>query len=123
MRQLGRALLSRVPSVLKRAMDRRCRFHDLAQLPPDRRRARHRILQFYSSVDNIGNYLPVLGIHRLLGTRTDVWCMHDRDIDFDFINSQYRGVIVGGAGLLHQCFEPCWQRLARWPRRNPPQCP
>lgn len=70
-------------------------------------------MQFYSSCDNIGNYLPVLGIQKLLSIDTDTWCIHDENIDFDFINKHYKGAIIGGAGLLHKCFEPFWVRLGR----------
>jgi hypothetical protein len=69
------------------------------------------VLQFYSSVDNIGNYTPVLGIQRMLGFAPDTACVHDRTVDFDVINKRYRCVIVGGAGLMHRVFDPFWRRL------------
>ncbi len=46
--------------------DFRCKFFDLSKIKKDRR-PRSPIIQFYSSVDNIGNYLPVLGIQKMLG--------------------------------------------------------
>lgn len=92
--------------------DRRCRFYDLSSVEREERVARSSIIQFYSAVDNIGNYLPVLGIRNVLGMRTDTWNIHDEGIDFDFINQNYKCAIIGGAGLLHSCFEPFWKRFA-----------
>jgi hypothetical protein len=57
--------------------------------------------------------LPVLGIRRILGDEPDCWSVHDRDLDFDFVNRHYRYVIVGGAGLLDKGFEPFWAKFAR----------
>jgi len=74
------------------------------------RKPRSPIIQFYSSVDNIGNYLPILGIQKMLGQTPDTWCMH-RPVDFNFINKHYKCAIIGGAGLLDQCFEPFWEKL------------
>jgi hypothetical protein len=82
-------------------------------LDRSRRTAVSPIIEFYSSFDNIGNFLPVLGIQSMLETTPDTWCMHDRNADFDFINAHYRCAIVGGAGLLHRCFEPFWEILSR----------
>ena len=93
--------------------DRRCTFYDLRKIRPERRRPRSPIIQFYSSANNIGNYLPVLGIKKMLPFTTDVWCVHDKAIDFDFVNRHYRCGIVGGAGLLHFGFEPFWRALLR----------
>jgi len=94
-------------------IDRLCRFHDISNLSADMRTRRTSLIQFYSSNNNIGNYLPVLGIWRMLGAQVDTWCMHNVDIDFDYINKHYKGVIIGGAGLLHQSFEPFWELLAK----------
>lgn len=91
--------------------DRRCRFYDLAKIKSEERVARCPIIQFYSSTDNIGNYLPVLGIQKMLGFETDLWSMHDKEIDFEFINNNYKGAIIGGAGLLNSHFEPFWKKL------------
>jgi hypothetical protein len=88
-------------------------FYDLRRIPPSRRKPRSQVIQFYSSSNNIGNYTPILGIRSMLGIETDTWCIHDGNIDFDFINRSYRCAILGGAGLLHACFEPFWARLAR----------
>jgi len=38
--------------------------------------------------------------------------MHDRGVDFDFINAHYKGAIIGGAGLLHEGFQPFWEDMA-----------
>ncbi|HPD46895.1 MAG TPA: polysaccharide pyruvyl transferase family protein [Anaerohalosphaeraceae bacterium] len=98
--------------VVPRWLDRRCRFHDLVKVRCSKRMARSPLIQFYSSVDNIGNYLPILGIQKLLGHTPDTWCMHDRKVDFDFINANYKGALIGGAGLLHKCFQPFWEGMA-----------
>ncbi|MGB8367487.1 MAG: polysaccharide pyruvyl transferase family protein [Candidatus Babeliales bacterium] len=68
------------------------------------------IIQFYTSVNNIGNYLPVLGIQKMLGHKPDVWCIHSF-VDFNFINKHYKCAIIGGAGLLANCFESFWQQI------------
>jgi len=91
--------------------DRRCKFYDLAKINPQYRKARSPIIQFYSSVDNIGNYLPILGIRKMLSQTTDTWCVHDKLIDFKFINMHYKCAIIGGAGLLHKGFEPFWKKI------------
>jgi Polysaccharide pyruvyl transferase len=88
--------------------DRRCRVYDLSRIKPEERKSHSPVIQFYSSVDNVGNYTPVLGIHKMLSHTADTWCIHDKNIDFDFINTNYKCVIIGGAGLLHECFEPFW---------------
>jgi len=92
---------------------RRVRFYDLSSIPVERRIARSKVIQFYSAVNNIGNYTPVLGIRRLIECEPDTWNIHDRSIDFDFINKQYKHAIIGGGGLLHPVFEPFWQRFYR----------
>ena len=61
--------------------DRRCRFYDLRRVPAEKRKTRSEVIQFYSSANNIGNYLPVLGIQEMAGKETDCWCIHDRRID------------------------------------------
>ena len=92
--------------------DRRLRFRDLSVVPTEERTPNSSLLQFYSSANNIGNYLPVLGIQGMLDETPDTWCAHDENIDFDFINAHYEGVIIGGAGLLHKSFEPFWRQVA-----------
>lgn len=96
---------------LESKQDHRCRFYDLSKISKQKRKPCSPIIQFYSSSDNIGNYLPILGIQQMLGVKTDVWCMHDKEIDFDFINKNYTCAIIGGAGLLNACFEPFWKKL------------
>lgn len=94
--------------------DRRCQFYDLSKLKPDQRVPRSPIIQFYSSADNIGNYMPVLGIWKMLDHQADTWCIQDSNIDFDFINRHYKCVIIGGAGLLvlgGGKFERFWQSV------------
>lgn len=93
-------------------LDRRTRFRDLARIPAEKRAPGSPIVQFYSPDNNIGNFTPVLGIRSMIGRDTDTWSMHDKSPDFDFINANYRCVIIGGAGLLHGVFEPCWRALA-----------
>jgi hypothetical protein len=91
--------------------DRRCKFYDLSKKKGSNRKPESSVLQFYSSADNIGNFMPVLGIQELLGFSPDTWCIHDKKIDFDFINKSYKCLIIGGAGLLADCFEEFWKSL------------
>jgi hypothetical protein len=91
--------------------DRRCKFNDFSKITSGKRKITSPIMQFYSSVDNIGNYLPVLGIQKMLSQSTDTWCIHDKNIDFEFVNANYKCVIIGGAGLLHECFEEFWNKF------------
>ena len=93
--------------------DRRTRFRDLERIPAQERSARSRIINFYSSVDNIGNFTPVLGIRQVIGRETDTWNIHDRSLDFDFINRRYACAIIGGAGLFDAGFFPFWDKFAR----------
>src|SRR4051812_22817202 len=97
---------------LRTLLDRRCKFYDLRRVSPASRKAKSPIIQFYSSSNNIGNFLPVLGIREMISREPDTWCIHDKQIDFDFINSNYRCAIIGGAGLLHSCFNPFWKTLS-----------
>ncbi|MBW4480954.1 MAG: polysaccharide pyruvyl transferase family protein [Tildeniella torsiva UHER 1998/13D] len=95
--------------------DRRCQFYDLSKIQPSQRESKSPIIQFYSSIDNIGNFLPVLGIQSMLGTVPDTWCVQDKSIDFDFINKNYKFVIIGGAGLLvrgNGSFERFWTQFS-----------
>jgi polysaccharide pyruvyl transferase WcaK-like protein len=91
--------------------DGRCRFYDLSMVASRNREACSPIIQFYSSSYNIGNFLPVLGIRKMLSQTPDTWCSHDKNIDFNFINKYYKCAIIGGAGLLHKDFEPFWEKL------------
>lgn len=93
-------------------LERRVVFEDLARMAPEHRRSRSPVVQFYSPDNNIGNFTPVLGIREMLGFTPDTWSIHDRNADFDFINHHYRFGIIGGAGLLHECFEPFWAACA-----------
>jgi Polysaccharide pyruvyl transferase len=93
--------------------DRRTHLNDISATPPWLRRPSSHIIQFYSSYRNIGNFLPVLGIQGMLGTPTDVWDIHRVPVDWDYVHAHYRVAIIGGAGLLHACFEPFWQDFDR----------
>lgn len=86
-------------------------FRDLSKFPARKRTANSKVLNFYSAANNIGNYLPVMAIHNYLGESIDCWNVHDRNIDFEFINKNYKFIIIGGAGLLHPCFEHFWISL------------
>lgn len=44
----------------------------------------------------------------MLTEELDTWCIHDCHINTEWINANYRGVIIGGAGLLHPCFNRFW---------------
>ena len=79
----------------------------------DQRVCRSKILQFYSANRNIGNYTPVLGIHHMLNEKLDVWNIRRTPVDWDFIHRNYDEIIVGGAGLLHNVFEPFWLDLEK----------
>lgn len=68
-------------------------------------------LQFYSANRNIGNYLPVLAIHQMLGEELDLWNIHKSPVDWEFVHKNYKQVIIGGAGLLHSVFEKFWVDL------------
>ncbi len=85
--------------------------HDISKIQPEKRVAKSKTLQFYSANRNIGNYLPVLAIHQMLGTELDVWNIHKSPVDWDFVHKNYSHVIVGGAGLLHSVFEKFWVDL------------
>ncbi|SDH02214.1 polysaccharide pyruvyl transferase family protein [Winogradskyella thalassocola] len=91
--------------------DERTKFRDLSAIKSEDRSAKSKILNFYSSVDNIGNFTPVMGIHQILGEDLDTWCAHDKNIDWDFINKNYERIIVGGAGLYHVSFTNFWKEL------------
>lgn len=106
-------LSSTIAHRLNISYDRRTRTHDVSKVREPDQAQQSTIIQFYSSVDNIGNYLPVLAIQDLIGQTTDTWCMHNTNIDFDYINQAYSCGIIGGAGLLDQGFEPFWQLLAK----------
>lgn len=99
---LKNKILRRIP------YDERIQFNDLSKVKPKKRKQKSRILNFYSSVDNIGNYTPLLGIHKLAGEEFDAWCIHSRRIDWEYINKNYDGVIIGGAGLIGYGFTNFW---------------
>lgn len=86
-------------------------FRDLSRILPSFRRPKSKVLQIYSKVHNIGNYIPVIGIRELIDDQFDVWDAHDLKMDWDFINNNYSFVLVGGAGLLHACFDHLWKGL------------
>ncbi|MDH5598943.1 MAG: polysaccharide pyruvyl transferase family protein, partial [Cyclobacteriaceae bacterium] len=87
-------------------------FRDLSTYSPEKRYAKSKIIQFYSAVRNIGNYLPTKAIQILLGCETDTWNMHDKNIDFEYVNKNYQVAIIGGAGLMYNCFTDFWKRFA-----------
>lgn len=107
---LERSVTSNIKDILN-AYTGRCKFYDHARINPQQRKVNSPIIQFYSSINNIGNFLPVLGISKMLGQTADTWCMHDKEVDFDFINANYKCAIIGGAGLFHRCFDHFWQKL------------
>jgi len=89
-------------------------FCDMSTIAPDKRAATSKIVQFcFTSQLNIGDYLPTLGIRNMLGQNTDLWNMHDRNIDFDFINKNYKCAIIGGAGLFHKGFEAFYRNFLK----------
>lgn len=94
-------------STLLRVYDQRLRFNDLSQHKSMQQKSS--IMQFYSANANIGNYTPVLGIQKMLGTAPDTWNVHASPVDFGYINRNYKVAIIGGAGLLHGCFERFWR--------------
>lgn len=106
---MGRRLARKATQVIP--FDRRMRFRDVHLLQGRDRIPQSPVLQFYSSVDNIGNYLPVAAIRDYLGCATDTWSIH-HPVDYDYVNANYRGVIVGGAGLIYQPFAQFWSEFA-----------
>lgn len=111
-RQIRKNNLTRINRVLYKTFidDRRCVFdNDLSNIKPHNRVAKSSVLQIYDHFDNIGNYLPVLGMRKMLSQVIDTWSIHDQDIDFDFINKNYKGVIIGGAGLM--CMYPSFKQF------------
>ena len=93
---------------LKRILITTSRLTRLSDVSKGERRVKSKTLQFYSANRNIGNYLPVLAIHQMLGEELDVWNIHKTPIDWDFVHKNYSQVIIGGAGLLHSVFEKFW---------------
>lgn len=87
-------------------------FNDIASAPRIFRKPKSKIIQFYSSYRNIGNYIAVQGIHHVLGYELDVWDIHQTPVDWDYINENYSAAIIGGAGLLHECFQSFWSEFA-----------
>lgn len=88
--------------------DRSVLFNDLSQFRPTARENKSEVLNFYSAANNIGNYLPVIAIHRKLGGNIDCWNVHDDHIDYEYINKTYKSIVVGGAGLFHPVFNRFW---------------
>lgn len=91
--------------------DERVQFRDLSKIKASNRIPKSTILNFYSSVDNIGNYTPLMGMHQMLKISLDVWCAHDKKIDWNFINKNYKKIIIGGAGLYHVSFTNFWKEV------------
>lgn len=76
-------------------------FYEISKLKKHQRVAKSNIVQFcYTSDVNIGDYLPTLGMWKMLNKKTDIWSIKDRNIDFNFINKNYKYGIIGGAGIL-----------------------
>lgn len=92
--------------------DERVKFRDLSIYKPNTRVSKSKVLNFYSSNNNIGNYTPVLGIQTLLNEKYDVWCAHKK-VDWEFVNNNYEKIIIGGAGLFHLSFEEFWIDFTR----------
>jgi hypothetical protein len=106
-----RAIGSCVGRIVGILPDCRLRFADLSAIASEERQAGSAVLQFYSPVDNIGNYTSVLGIHEMLGFVPDVWSCHSC-VDWDFVNKNYKLIIIGGAGLLHGVFNSFWKDVS-----------
>lgn len=87
--------------------DRRMLFRNMQLLAIGDEGARSKVTQFISTNANIGNYMPVKAIQTMLGEVTDVWNIH-RPIDWDFVNSNYKAAVIGGAGLLAKTFNKFW---------------
>ena len=108
---IGSSLLEKrhIRGLLDRSIpfDRRMTFRDMHWMHQRLRSSASPILQFYSSNPNIGNYLPVAAIQQMIGMETDTWSMH-YTVDFDWVNANYRAIIVGGAGLFAKAFTPFW---------------
>jgi len=72
------------------------------------------IAQFcYTSEKNIGDYLPTLGMWDMLGSKTDLYSIMNTQIDFNFINKNYKAVIVGGAGILGKGCNAFFEKLTQ----------
>ncbi len=93
------------------SVDRRMAFRNVQLLKPEDRVPNSSILQFISTNANIGNYMPVRAIQDMLGQETDVWNMH-RPADWNFINKNYKAIVIGGAGLLARPFNHFWVACA-----------
>lgn len=88
-------------------------FYNLARISKHSRQPKSKIIQFFcGSRENIGDYLPVLGIRQMLNQTPDLWHA-DHKIDYNFVNKNYKCGIIGGAGLLHPHFEKFWKELAK----------
>ena len=82
-------------------------FRNLQLILPAERVAKSKVMQFISTNANIGNFMPVKAIQNMLGEETDVWNMH-RPVDWQFVNENYKAVVIGGAGLLARAFNQFW---------------
>jgi hypothetical protein len=87
--------------------DRQMVFRNLQLVSPVERVAKSNVMQFISTNANIGNFMPVKAIQNMLGEETDVWNMH-RPVDWQFVNANYKAVVIGGAGLLSRAFNQFW---------------
>lgn len=102
---LQKRIKNKIKSLLP--YDERVKFHDISKYKKSKRVSKSRVLNFYSSNNNIGNYTPVMGIQTLLNEEYDVWCAHS-EVDWEFVNNNYEKIIIGGAGLFHLSFEKFW---------------
>lgn len=97
--------------------DRRYKFNDLSKVNPKNRIVKSPILNFYCGTDNIGDLIPSLGIWETIGRDTDSWSIlksiRTQELDFDFINQNYKCIIIGGAGLFAKNLEPFWHQFVR----------
>ncbi len=87
-------------------------FQDMALIKPKYRVATADLVQFcYTSEQNIGDYLPTLGMWQMLGQKTDIWNLKGKAIDWHFVNKHYKGVIIGGAGILSKRSQHFYEKL------------
>jgi polysaccharide pyruvyl transferase WcaK-like protein len=73
-----------------------------------------RVAQFsYLKSNNIGDYLPTLAFWQELGYKTDLYCIKNRKIDFNFINKNYDYIVIGGGGILSKRSHHFYQDIVK----------